>query len=831
MKTILFTILLYVFLFFSGSPGQVRNYTQNNNDTLKILSFNVYGAPDSDWPTRQKMILDELERLQPDMIGFQEIVQTPAPGVGADNRAKIIADSLYHRTGIFYDFIFGYTHFSWNQYDEGIAILSRHIILNSGELSLPPGLFNRKVIWCRLLTPAGIVNFFDTHLSHGEQEPVRIAQVQRIKAYIDSVRTDSIAIANILCGDFNSTPDRPPIIQLTVPDSNGTVYLDTWAEANPGQPGYTIPSDNPTSRIDYIFLKDGESGEIFNSERVMTQPNANNIYPSDHLGVLSRLGTTIFNSNLNILSPLPGDEISGQTNISWSFGSAVGPVTIRIFISRDGGNHWWEEWSGQSGSNTYLWDTTLSPDGTRYVVRVAAIGDTSYGLAHTAGTFTVNNPGNAPPEINLLFPRGGEHLSGTSLIRWQAADADGDSLHCDLDYSIDNGANWDALAINLQSDSTYSWNTLEYPNSPRYRVRLRCTDRTVEVADTSGVFEVLNPHWPLPDSLILHVMGNSDAIVKAVVADQAQLTGHTYRITFDDTLFSYKTYDVRDVNTGSLVIQNATQLNGLTEGPIFDGLRLLIKDFDPPIVNRDSSRWLSGSSNLDISIFLPSINIGGITYHGVPYPADYKITVFDHVVDTSSTAFGAPAIPMMFTVQNETENRRAEIIYFDPDNNRTISRSDVIYILESDTQGQPQFVWAVGFSGSTTATPPLPGDVYILKTFKPLTHRDIYEFSSAVGIHRNLNQKQVPGFGLHQNYPNPFNPKTTIEFALPYSGVVSLKIYNILGEEVATLVSEKLAAGNYNYDWDAGGLASGVYFYRLQTERGIVQTKKLLLLK
>jgi len=86
-------------------------------------------------------------------------------------------------------------------------------------------------------------------------------------------------------------------------------------------------------------------------------------------------------------------------------------------------------------------------------------------------------------------------------------------------------------------------------------------------------------------------------------------------------------------------------------------------------------------------------------------------------------------------------------------------------------------------------------------------------------------------FSLEQNYPNPFNPTTNIAFSIPKSGFVTLKVYNILCEEVATLVSERLAAGKYKYDWDAGPLASGVYLYRLQADPGFSQTRKLVLLK
>ena len=96
----------------------------------------------------------------------------------------------------------------------------------------------------------------------------------------------------------------------------------------------------------------------------------------------------------------------------------------------------------------------------------------------------------------------------------------------------------------------------------------------------------------------------------------------------------------------------------------------------------------------------------------------------------------------------------------------------------------------------------------------------------------NHDQSRYPlAFKLLQNYPNPFNPSTTIEFQIPNSQFVTLKIYNLLGQEVATLVSEKLPAGNYIYIWDATAFASGVYLYRLQTDKGFTDTKKLLCLK
>src|SRR5713101_1416289 len=83
---------------------------------------------------------------------------------------------------------------------------------------------------------------------------------------------------------------------------------------------------------------------------------------------------------------------------------------------------------------------------------------------------------------------------------------------------------------------------------------------------------------------------------------------------------------------------------------------------------------------------------------------------------------------------------------------------------------------------------------------------------------------KTPGsFRLYQNFPNPFNPTTTIPFAVARSSYVTLKIFNLLGEEVATLVSQRLAPGTYSAEWNAGATTSGIYLYRLQTPE-FVQT-------
>jgi hypothetical protein len=113
-------------------------------------------------------------------------------------------------------------------------------------------------------------------------------------------------------------------------------------------------------------------------------------------------------------------------------------------------------------------------------------------------------------------------------------------------------------------------------------------------------------------------------------------------------------------------------------------------------------------------------------------------------------------------------------------------------------------------------------------------------FGSITGVRENTIGLPI-AFALMQNYPNPFNPTTKIEFALPEESVVRLKVYNILGQEVATLANEQRPAGYFVVEWNATNnsgvkLSSGVYFYKLDAtsvsgENSFSSLKKMLILK
>jgi Tol biopolymer transport system component len=118
------------------------------------------------------------------------------------------------------------------------------------------------------------------------------------------------------------------------------------------------------------------------------------------------------------------------------------------------------------------------------------------------------------------------------------------------------------------------------------------------------------------------------------------------------------------------------------------------------------------------------------------------------------------------------------------------------------------------------------------QTVIPNSHNDYWPSwgidTTQTGI--NENQKSEFGFQLYQNYPNPFNPSTKISYQIQELSYVTLKIYNVLGNELATLVEEEKPAGNYEISFNAFDITSGIYFYQLKTE-SYLETKKMVLMK
>ncbi|MDQ3019998.1 MAG: T9SS type A sorting domain-containing protein [Bacteroidota bacterium] len=110
--------------------------------------------------------------------------------------------------------------------------------------------------------------------------------------------------------------------------------------------------------------------------------------------------------------------------------------------------------------------------------------------------------------------------------------------------------------------------------------------------------------------------------------------------------------------------------------------------------------------------------------------------------------------------------------------------------------------------------------------------KDYYDncFADVVIGINNISHYIPKDFSLSQNYPNPFNPETVISYQLAVNSFVTLKVYDVIGKEVITLVNEKKSAGKYSVEFDGSNLSSGIYFYKIESGK-FVHTKRMILLK
>lgn len=228
-----------------------------------------------DWGVRVHAIAAELAAIDAEVVALQEVCREPG---GRDGLAELL-DELELLTGVRYDAVRADTHWAWDRYDEGIAVITRVPVMTSEVVDLPRGTFARKAIVVRVASSAGPLVFAGTHLSFGsEHATTRRQQLAVARDAVAALRQPGDAAA--IAGDFNETPGAPAVGAAVAAG-----YRDAWVEANPGDPGPTVPSPAPEARIDYVLV-DGMRAVA--AGQFMAQPWGG-IWPSDHRGVWAEI--------------------------------------------------------------------------------------------------------------------------------------------------------------------------------------------------------------------------------------------------------------------------------------------------------------------------------------------------------------------------------------------------------------------------------------------------------------------------------------------------------------------------------------------------------------
>jgi hypothetical protein len=583
-----------------------------------------------------------------------------------------------------------------------------------------------------------------------------------------------------------------------------------------------------TDTVSYVLIFGTDRIQI-EGKQLLAQAMARNNYRIPD--TLTKLNS--FNIQLN--SPANGSTVSGTTNISWTVSGNVGKTRAFIYYFRQD-TAWATIGTVDQLTSTgqYSWNTTSERDGIFYKVLIICAAENGVAIAMSDSTFIINNAGNGKPDVVPVMPKPGDLLTGVTPIGWSAGDADGDPTTIRLYYQVTGiDHSWTTIAVNLPANSSpYLWDTWQANNGVA-ALRIVAVSGVDSVAAVVGGLTIHNDRPVVPgNALITERNSHGTGHFEVHVVDSSAVTGDSYVVQFL-TLPATNAlgYNVFDQRTGEKKVDSAGVGGPGSEGPPFDGLRLSITSDSANIVDT-ATHWSPGPADIKLTVAKDDLN----SFKDYASPSDYEIAWYNGIVDTC--VFNAPPrfprMPVNFLITNQTQGKHVWPLVDDKDRNGVLSFGDTIRFVEDYVSTTTyKLTWEVAYDKGTGANPPPPasGDRFAIRTTKPYLSGDTIIFASNVVLSIEKNRLEHPTqVTLLQNYPNPFNPTTRIAFALPHRSRVTLTVYNTLGQQVATLVNGEMEAGYHSVHFDAAGLASGVYFYRM-TAGTYVDTKKLLLIR
>jgi photosystem II stability/assembly factor-like uncharacterized protein len=561
-------------------------------------------------------------------------------------------------------------------------------------------------------------------------------------------------------------------------------------------------------------------------------------YGTPHVFKTTNIGQTWTNISSNLPDiPHQAVTVDPEEPTSLYVGTDLG-----VFHSSDGGGNWEEFNSGMP--TAMILDLTVSR--ANAALRAATFGN---------GVYQVKLP--RTPTIALNSPNGGEVLVAdmNQIIGWTQKYLSS----IKLEFSTDNGSSWSTIAENVPaSPPQYSW-VVPSISTTQGRVRIRDQASGVYTDVSEDAFSILvNPDvisgWNLlsidqapPDGRRTVVFPTSTSHAFTYVGNYVQretlANGTGYWLKFPQAQFTpYAgdpiTIDSIDVRAGWNMIGSISTpvpVSSIVQVPpgivtsFYFGYRLSYATADS--IRPKSGYWVK--TNADGKLILQSSNTAGkgspetgpggadLASITISDQAGHAQTLYLTAGELSPDRYELPPLPPdgVFDVRFETQ-RFAERMEIGMEKETPIIISSATYPLKiqwrSRSETGPVTLMIDGDALSLLGN----GATHILH---PISHISLKL--------PPLSTSEIPqAFALFQNYPNPFNPKTDFGFRIVDFGLVTLKVYDVLGREVATIVNEVLPPGHYSRTWDASGAASGIYLYKMRAG-SFSETKKMMLIR
>lgn len=546
-------------------------------------------------------------------------------------------------------------------------------------------------------------------------------------------------------------------------------------------------------------------------------------------------------NNINIIDFDENSEFSNEVPIRWESENNIG--NVEILYSGDFGNSWKSIVKDLPNNGSYDWNSNISNINESAFAQIKLIlNDGGYYIGNSSSNYFILNLGdNGTPNLNILNE---EDLYYQTLTDYNIdlslliGDSEKELLSLNIYYKTSKYGSYEFYDNKEYPFSNvahlYNLNLKNMPNSDELYLKFELSDSENKfVYETQKISKNNEREAELSEYLTV-LSGYSESNLKIYIVDEEELIPEEYLITFDDTSSTENVfYNVEKTSDGSKVLENELLLPK-KESKVFNGIV-----FEPDFVNTelDASKSFWSSSVLSEYIFSmePFINFYDTLDDGYGLPNDYKIVFYEENVNTSvadtlkqlTPPFYniIPAKPVNFRIWNVTQGEEVNFTSF---NTGTLTSFINIWLHEDNFANRKR-TWRINIFSLEPNNYPVGIDTLYLVTQKGFS---IYDSLVIRNLVSNVAETDfIPSeYQLSQNYPNPFNPVTNIEFSIPTKSYVSLKIYNILGEEVKTLVSGVRNAGKYIMKFDASNLASGIYIYRIKSGT-FSNSKKLVLLK
>lgn len=427
-------------------------------------------------------------------------------------------------------------------------------------------------------------------------------------------------------------------------------------------------------------------------------------------------------------------------------------------------------------------------------------------------------PPDSTPSVSVRVTRGGVGIASVQLR-----------------YSLNNGAFVNVPMTFSGADTTYRGTIPQQPADTFVKYYINVTDsvgNTVKLASSAtdgsqadtvrGFFfyTVLNRSLTIRDIQYTPFLNGRTGYLGASVTLSGIVTADTASLVLPPTRFrGTNVWYLQSTNEpwSGIWIYNdslSSELLGLHNGDSISVQGTVAENFDVTRLQGLSNVVVRSTGNpLPAPVVLPTSTFGAGVGNGTPSAERWEgmLIQFNNVTLTDST----PTFQEIYEFAVNDGSGQV-LIRRDGKHRYTTTTQDPTPGLELIPQGSH-----ISY---------LRGVVYYSGNYYKIVPRGDSDFGTITGVEVEHTPAIPQEFTLTQNYPNPFNPSTTIEFGLPKNEFVTVKVYNVLGQEVETLVSGMQDAGTYTVRFDASRLTSGVYFYRVQAGQ-FSQTKKMLLVK